>query len=167
METNISSASKLRLSTPYLIAVVALTLILPALSVFSESMMHGVRLTSLALIGKWFIFWAVGVRLFAAGLRQVINPAFTARDIFHIEDRSSHAVVRELGFANICFGAVGIISLFIPQWRLVSAFASGLFYGIAGINHLVKKPASSNEALALISDIFIFLVLLVYVTLIS
>jgi hypothetical protein len=165
METNISSKSKAKLSTPYLIVVVSLTLILPALSALAESLMHGVRFTSLTLIGKWFIFWAVGVRLFTAGLRQVINPAFTARDIFHIEDRSSHVIVKELGFANICFGAVGIISLFIPQWRIVSAFGSGLFYGIAGINHLVKKAASPNEAVALVSDIFIFLALAVYVAL--
>ena len=30
------------------------------------------------LVGKWFVFWAVGARLFIAGIRQVIQPAFTA-----------------------------------------------------------------------------------------
>jgi hypothetical protein len=59
----------------------------------------------------------------------------------------------------------GILSLFLPQWRIVSAFGSGIFYGIAGINHLIKKPAGANEMLALVSDIFIFLCLLIYILL--
>jgi hypothetical protein len=31
------------------------------------------------LVGKWFVFWAaVGVRLGLAGLRQILQPSFTA-----------------------------------------------------------------------------------------
>jgi hypothetical protein len=163
METSTISESKAKLNRPYALAVVSLTILLPALSVFLEWKLRGGPLTSLALTVKWFIFWAVGVRQFTAGLRQVINPAFTAKDIFHIEDTASHTIVKELGFANICFGAVGIISLFLPAWRIVSAFGSGLFFGIAGINHIAKKPASPNEALALVSDLFIFVGLLLFV----
>jgi hypothetical protein len=165
METNAFSESRERLNRPYALAVVSLTIILPALSVLVEWKLRGGPLTSLVLTGKWFIFWAVGVRLFTAGLRQVINPTFTAKDIFHIRDTASHAIVRELGFANICFGATGIISLFLPAWRIVSAFGSGLFYGIAGFNHIARKPASPNELLALVSDLFIFVALLLYVLL--
>jgi hypothetical protein len=128
-----------KLNKPYLIGVLALTLILPALSVFIQWLMNRDQLISLALMGKWFIFWAVGLRLFIAGLRQVINPLFTAKEIFHIENKESHVIVRELGFANVCFGLIGIISLFLPQWRIVSAFGSGIFYGIAGVNHLIKN----------------------------
>jgi hypothetical protein len=165
MEMNTFPESKAKLNKPYCLAVVSLTIILPVLSVLVEWKVRGGSLTSLSLTGKWFIFWAVGVRLFTAGLRQVINPTFTAKDIFHIEDNASHAIVRELGFANICFGAVGIISLFLPPWRIVSAFGSGLFYGIAGFNHIAKKAASPNEVLALLSDLFIFVALLLYVLL--
>jgi hypothetical protein len=163
MATNNFSTPKEKFSKPYAAAVVSLTVILPAMSAFAESVMRGERFASAGVLGKWFIFWAVGVRLFSAGIRQVVDPAFTARDIFHIENSASHAIVRELGFANICFGVIGIISLFLPQWRIVGAFGSGLFYGIAGFNHLIKKPASLNETIALVSDIFIFLVLLAYV----
>jgi hypothetical protein len=157
--------NKTKLNKPYLIGVIALTLILPALSVFIQWLMNKGLLISPALISKWFIFWAVGLRLFIAGLRQVINPLFTAKEIFHIENKQSHIIVRELGFANICFGLIGIMSLFFPTWRIVSAFGSGIFYGIAGVNHLIKKPAGPNETIALVSDIFIFIVLLVYVLL--
>jgi hypothetical protein len=57
------------------------------------------------------------------------------------------------------------MSLFFPPCRIVSAFGSGIFYGIAGINHLIKKPASPNETIALVSDIFIFIALFIYVLL--
>jgi|SRR5271170_6751287 len=146
----------------YLFVVLAFSLFLPALSVLSEWLITKNPPDPLALIGKWFIFWAVGVRLLMAGLRQVFNPAFTAKDIFHIDHAASHAIVRELGFANICFGLIGVISLFLPAWRLVSAFGSGLYYGIAGVNHFVRKGLSANETVAMVSDIFIFLILTVY-----
>jgi hypothetical protein len=159
------NGNKAGVSKPYLFAVLALSLFLPALSVLSEWLISKNPTDSLAIIGKWFIFWAVGVRLLMAGLRQVFNPVFTAKDIFHINHVPSHAIVRELGFANICFGLIGVISLFLPAWRLVSAFGSGLYYGIAGVNHFVKKVASANEMVAMVSDIFIFLDLAIYVVL--
>ena len=37
------------------------------------------------LIAKWFVFWSVGVRLTVAGIRQIANPLFTAKDIFQGE----------------------------------------------------------------------------------
>ena len=114
------------------------------------------------LIGKWFIFSAVGLRLFLAGIKQTTDPAFTAKEIFHIDNPQIFPVVRELGFANLCFGLIGILSLWFPGWRIVSAFGSGLYYGIAGIQHLIKKSAGTNEKFALITDIMIFIFLLVY-----
>jgi len=97
-----------------------------------------------------------------AGIKQTTNPAFTAKEIFHIENPDSLPIVRELGFANLCFGLVGIVSLFMPTWRVVSAFGSGLYYGIAGMQHLLKKPAGINEKFALVTDVLIFILLLVY-----
>jgi len=119
--------------------------------------------TSHSEIGKWFIFSAVGLRLFIAGIKQTTNTAFTLKELFHMDSPESFPIIRELGFANLCFGLIGIISLFLPQWRIVSAFGSGLYYGFAGIQHLLKKPVGTNEKFALITDIVIFLFLLVYV----
>jgi len=79
-----------------------------------------------------------------------------------MNSNESHPILRELGFANLCFGLVGIMSLFFPQWRVVSAFGSGLYYGIAGFQHLIKKPVGGNELFALVTDIIIFVLLLVY-----
>lgn len=114
------------------------------------------------LLGKWFIFSAVGLRLFLAGIKQVKNPEFTAKQIFHIDSPESFPILRELGFANICFGLVAIVSLFKPEWRIVSAFASGLYYGIAGVQHALKKTSGINEKFALWTDLIIFVLLFIY-----
>jgi hypothetical protein len=150
------------LNTRYVFVVLASTIFFPAISIFIEWLTNRDQPVSFELAGKWFIFYAVGYRLLLAGVMQIANPSFTAKEIFHIRDKTAYPIVRELGFANLCFGLIGIISLFLPQWRIVSAFGSGLYYGIAALNHIIKKPAGANETLALVSDIFIFLVLLIY-----
>jgi len=162
--------SKSSANKGYIIGVSALTFLLPVISAVIEYytctgsfiMLHS-AVFLIALLGKWFIFYAVGIRLLLAGIRQIKNPGFTAKEIFHIESDAVLPIVRELGFANLCAGLVGIIALFIPPWRMVSAFSSGLYYGIAGLYHFIKKPAGLNEQFALITDIVIFLLLAVYI----
>lgn len=146
----------------YIVLVSLLTFALPTICSAGEILINKDTAFSFALTGKWFIFSAVGLRLFIAGVKQATDPAFTAKEIFHIDNPDSFPIVRELGFANLCFGLIGIISLFLPQWRIVSAFGSGLYYGIAGLQHLLKKPAGINEKFALVTDIIIFLLLLAY-----
>jgi hypothetical protein len=146
----------------YIIVVSALTFLVPVIGSVVEVLINKSEAFSFSLMGKWFIFSAVGLRLFLAGIKQTTDPAFTAKEIFHIDSPQSFPILRELGFANLCFGLIGIISLFLPQWRIVSAFGSGLYYGIAGLQHLIKKPAGANEKFALVTDIIIFLFLLEY-----
>jgi hypothetical protein len=146
---------------PYLIVVSLLTFVLPAIAFIVEHLINDTSLT-FALFGKWFIFSAVGLRLFLAGIRQTTKPSFTAKEIFHIDNPDSFPIVLELGFANLCFGLVGIVSLFRPEWRVVSAFASGLYYAFAGLLHLIKKPSGTNEKFALWTDLIISTVLCLY-----
>ena len=152
----------MKVNKQYIITVSVLTFVLPSFCFFGESVIMNTSAATFTLFGKWFIFSAVGLRLFLAGIKQTTNPAFTAKEIFHMKSEESFPVVRELGFANLCFGLVGIISLFIPAWRIVSAFASGLYYGIAGLQHLFKKQPGINEQFALVTDLLIFLLLLLY-----
>ncbi len=146
----------------YVISVLAFTILLPLICSVVQILIEKNTALSFELLGKWFIFSAVGIRLFLAGIRQSTNPAFTAKEIFHIDTPVVFPILRELGFANICFGLIGIASLFFPQWRIVSAFGSGLYYGMAAALHLFRKPAGGNEKFALITDLFIFGFLLVY-----
>jgi len=146
----------------YIAVVTILTFILPLICSVAQVLINKDIPFSFDLIGKWFIFSAVGLRLFIAGIKQTTDPAFTAKEIFQLDNPEGLPVVRELGFANLCFGLIGIVSLFLPQWRVVSAFGSGLYYGIAGLQHFLKKPVGANEKFALVTDIIIFLFLLAY-----
>jgi hypothetical protein len=145
----------------YLINVLVVMLILPVVSVLFETLTHS-SVFGWALIGKWFVFWAIGVRLFTAGIRQVAKPAFTAQEIFHISSEESFVIVKELGYANICLGLAGILSLHSIAWCQLAGIAGGLYFGLAGILHVIKKPVSTNETIALISDIYVFVLIAIY-----
>jgi hypothetical protein len=140
---------------PYIVGVSVITFLLPPVSGVAEHVIGNEPLAWVK-VGKWFIFYAVGLRLFLAGLRQSLKPAFTAKAIFHMEGTEAYPVIRELGFANLCFGLIGLISLFVPQWRMVSAFGSGIYYGLAAGLHLFRKADGINERFALYTDILIF-----------
>jgi hypothetical protein len=138
--------------------VVALTMFaLPTLSVAIEFEAHPAPL--LLLVGKWFVFWAVGVRLVTAGLRQLFHPGFTAREIFHIEGDEALTLVRELGVSNFAVGVVGLAAVAIPTFVLPSAITAGVFYGVAGARHVLETGRSRNQTLAMLSDLFVFAVL--------
>jgi hypothetical protein len=148
----------------YFINVVLLLLVFPAGSVVAESVFSGHSPSIISLIGKWFVFWAAGVRLFIAGVRQVIQPQFTAEEIFDIHDRGSFVIVRELGFANLSMGFLGIASILRPSWVIPAALAGGLYYGLAGLGHVFQKGRNAKENMAMVSDIFISLVLIAFVS---
>ena len=147
----------------YFVTVVLLLLVLPLASLLIDRAHAGHTLTALFLTGKWFVFWGVGIRLFIAGLRQTIQPAFTAREIFRIQDSSAFPVVREIGFANLSMGLLAICTIFRPDWIVPAATVGGLYYGFAGALHLPHKQKNAKENMAMFSDFFIFLVLLVFV----
>lgn len=146
----------------YTYSTILLMLVLPLISITIELIFFK-KYDLMLLIGKWFIFWAIGIRQFTAGIKQTLDPAFTLERILNIRNSESHVVVRELGFANICMGVLGIVSLFVEQFRLSAAIVSGLFMGLAGILHIMRKPDGRNEVIAMITNIFIFIVMLIIV----
>jgi hypothetical protein len=148
----------------YLVSVILLLLVFPACSVAAELLWRHGAADVLLLIGRWFTFWAVGVRLLIAGLRQVIQPRFTAEEIFEIKDRGAFAIVRELGFANLSMGALGLLSLARSEWIVPAAVVGGLYYGLAGAGHVFRSNRNFQENVALVSDLFIFILLAVFVT---
>jgi hypothetical protein len=82
------------------VAVAVLTmLVLPVGSIIAEHLMSPAA-PIVGLIGRWFVFWGVGVRLGLAGMRQTLQPAFTARAIFHMTTDEALPLVRELGVAT-------------------------------------------------------------------
>jgi len=137
----------------YLLIVATTMLILPLSSVVVEFSMAGSSFNAIQAVEKWFLFWAFGVRLFVAGLRQVVQPSFTVKHIFEIQDSKANIVVQELGFANISFGIVGILSLPFPGWSIPALLLGTSFYGLAGINHIFKEK-NRTEWIAMMSDLY-------------
>ena len=144
----------------YLAMVVLTMLLLPVASIIIE---HSVvpAASLIFLVGRWFVFWSVGVRLALAGLRQFFQPTFTAKEIFHMSDEVL-PLVRELGVANVATAAVGLLSLLFPSFVVPVAISACIFYGVAGIRHLAERNRSRNQTIAMASDLFLFAVLAGY-----
>jgi len=147
----------------YIAGVILLMVIGPALSVAIEAAASHHAVSIFALTAKWFVFWVVGIRLFTAGVRQALQPRFTAAEIFEVHDPASHPIVREVGFGNLSMGTLGIFSLYRPGWLVPAAIVGGLYYGLAGLLHVSRKGKNVIEQTTMISDAFAFVVLLVVV----
>jgi hypothetical protein len=144
-------------------AVVLLLFVLPAVSVLAEKLVFHSAADWMALIGRWFVFWPVGVRQFLAGAMQVVRPDFTSERIFQIKDPAALGIVREVGFGNLAMGTIGLASLWIPGWVVPAAVAGGLYYGLAGVGHAARGGGNFLEHTAMISDIWIFALLAAFV----
>jgi hypothetical protein len=146
----------------YLAVVLGFMLVLPVASIAVEALVHsGADLWVLVL--KWFVFWGVGARLVIAGIRQIANPVFTAKDIFEIDDVRAGKIVQELGFWNLSGGLIALMSLAYPGWALPAGVAGGLFFGLAGWQHWRNGHRTTNENIAMVSDLWLFAVLAVVV----
>ena len=145
----------------YFAIVVLLLFILPAASVAIEALRSSHSFLDPVLVLRWWTFWAVGVRLFVAGIRQVVQPRFTAEEIFEIRDASVLPIIREIGFANLSMGFIALCSLVRPDWTIPAAIVGGLYYGLAGLGHVTRRKRNAKESTAMISDLFACLVLLI------
>jgi hypothetical protein len=109
----------------YFIPVLLLVLIFQVASVTAEATLSRHTVSMIFLIGRWFVFWAVAIRRLITRARQVVQPQFTAEEIFGIHDRGSFAIVREAGFANSSIGILGICSIFRIGWIVPAAASFG------------------------------------------
>ncbi len=146
----------------YYVLVTALMVVLPIFSIAGEWLATP-DASLILLIGKWFVFWVVGVRLFTAGIKQILQPEFTAKTIFEIEDPGATKVVSELGIANFAMGLLGLASLYFSSWTMPAAVAGVIFYGFAGIRHLGNQKRNSIENVATATDLWAALVLAVFI----
>ena len=145
----------------YFISLLLLLLVIPATSVAIEAMHVGAGADIMGLVGKWFVFWACGVRLFVAGIMQTMHPEFTAKSIFEIDAPAARAIVREVGFGNLAMGTLGLATILEPSWAVPAAIVC-FYYGLAGFGHVFRR-GNLKEQVALWSDLAIFLLLAVFV----
>jgi hypothetical protein len=142
----------------YLIGITVLMVIAPAASVLL-GLHHSPRARVDALTLRWAVIWMVGMRLFIAGIRQVLQPRYTAVTILGIEHADSLLVVRELGFANLALGAIGLGSVLWTHWTIPAAVSGAIFYGLAGLNHLRSGQRTASARIAMFSDLWALIAL--------
>ena len=146
----------------YVGTLIVLMLIFPMASIALEVFVQDHGVLAVAIVGKWFVFWAVGMRLLIAGLRQIVQPRYTAETILGVKDPGAMLIVRELGFANTAIGSAGLGSLYLAGWVLPVAVIGAIFYGLAGINHVTHRSRNTLENVAMTSDFFAAVVLLIF-----
>ena len=143
----------------YIILVLLQTLLLPLASGSLQLALAGGN--PLVVYGIWWAFWGVGTRLLVAGISQLVNPARTAKGILGIDDRGAEQVVNELGFANLCLGAVALVVPFAPEFTIAAAVPGALYLGLAGFRHVAKRGKGRDENVATWTDLLVFVVVLV------
>lgn len=138
------------------VSIVSFFYILPLISIITDVLVFKeTRLPQVVL--KWCVFYGVGLRLFTAGIKQALNPSFTAKSIFTVTDEKVFSIVRELGFANICSGFIGTVSLFVTSFRYAAAILGCLYFLLAFMQHLARKNKNSTEMFVTITDLSIVL----------
>jgi len=142
-------------------ATILLTMVILPIASIAYEMPSITSFGTFLLVGlKWFAFWAVGVRLVLAGVTQVVRPRFTVKGILGFDEPRAYVLAQELGFANIALGLAGLLSMLFASWSLPVAFAGGVFLGLAGINHWFRPGRTMRENVAMISDLWAALILL-------
>ena len=144
----------------YLIAI-GTTVVLPLFSIVIECLSQP-EPDLLFLVGKWFVFWGIGVRLLLAGLMQATRPSFTASTILGVQDPDAGKIVVELGYANIAMGLIGALSLLISAWIPPAGLAGGLFLGMAGLKHITNAERNTKENVAMATDLVVFVMVAIY-----
>ncbi len=147
----------------YFVMVIGLMVVAPLASIAVELAVAQGNADLLFVVGKWFLFWGAGVRLFVAGVSQVIRPQFTAQNILGETTAAANLVVQELGFANLGIGAASIAGAWVSGWAVPVAIVPAIFLTAAGLRHIAKKGKNSKELLALATDLLVGLVLVVFV----
>ncbi len=150
----------MKLST-YKIMIICLMIVFPIVSGLIE-LANTAYNPAILVFGKWFVFWGIGVRLLIAGIRQIAKPNLTSEEILGIKGSEAWVLVRELGFANLGLGLIGVLSLWLTGWGYAAGLAGGLFLTLAGIGHLKKQQRNSDENLAMVTDLLVGIIGLLY-----
>jgi len=134
---------------------ILLVAVLPIFAAAIESCIDHVGL-NWSTYWKWFIFWGVGIHLFFKGIKLASAPQFTGLSLSSFKNSERYLLLLELGFANMALGSMGILSVINDQWRLIAAIAAAIYFGLADMLRLLKKPGGRHELVALLYNLLVF-----------
>ncbi|MFO1128590.1 MAG: DUF6790 family protein [Rhodospirillales bacterium] len=142
-------------------AIVLVTMVVAPLVCIGAELATATGVGELLIVAtRWFVFWAVGVRLLLAGVSQIMRPGFTTKAILGVDEPQAYVLAQELGFANTAIGLAGVLSIVFSIWALPIAFVGGVFFGLAGLNHLRRPQRNRRENIAMITDLWAAVILL-------
>ena len=81
-------------------------------------------------------------------------------EIFDLANVKAFPIVREIGFANLAMGTLASWTIFRSPWLVPAAIVVCIYYGLAGLGHLLRDERNLKETVAMVSDAVAFLVLL-------
>jgi hypothetical protein len=151
----------------YLVNVFGIILVLPIISIGINVFINfkkKIKNNFPEIIGNWFVFWSIGIRLFTAGLMQIFNPIYTANLLqLNLND---FIVIRELGLSNFSIGLLGIISFFKHGLQKYVCLYILIFFSSASIIHITRllQHVYFGEIITLITNVFIIIVSICVIT---
>ncbi|MDD3753356.1 MAG: hypothetical protein PHQ17_02200 [Methanobacterium sp.] len=112
----------------------------------------------------WFLGFGIGVGSIFSGLAQIVSPEIVAQSV----GWPNSPFLREVGFANISYGILGILSIKYRSFWAPTIIAYAVFMWGAAISHIhniqqTGNLASGNAGTVLYLDILmpiIFILLL-------
>ncbi|PVD52239.1 hypothetical protein DC498_10980 [Terrimonas sp.] len=143
--------------TQIILADIFLLTALPVLSVIAEHQFHHTDVNTI-LVGRWFIFWTVGIRLLVAGFTQVITAHRQGNTILLRGDPNGDTR-KIIGLVKILLAGLGFLCMINNEWSLLAAITVGLYIGLAGFQHDFKKPITWEDWIYMIYDLLVFLMI--------
>jgi hypothetical protein len=111
------------------------------------------------VIGKWFIFWSLGIRLVIAGLMQLVNPAYT-NNLLQL-GLSDFIIIRELGLANLSIGLLCTISFIKKSLQGYVCLYMFIYFTGASILHILRIGSINfDEFITLITNVILVIIAL-------
>lgn len=123
------------------------------------------RIIELLLV--WFLGFGIGVGSIFSGLTQVFSPEMVAQSV----GWPNTPFLREVGFANISYGILGLLSIRYRSFWAPTIIAYTVFMWGAAIGHIFNIQQTGNVAagnagtvlyLDILMPIFFIILLLAY-----
>lgn len=128
--------------------LLALTVLLPLVSV-AVARVSVPESALLPLVGRWFVFWAAGLRLFLDGAGQLFR-------------RRAAGFRPEAAVAALAIGATGLMAVHRTHWTPAAAMAGGIFLGGLALVRLAQGGRSRAATAGAAGDLFAAAMLGVY-----
>ena len=143
------------------VAVILLMIALPLICIITEHLISAEPIDPV-LIGKWFMFWGMGVQLFLTGLLGYLALRIASLKNWTDTRTAYFSGIGDSKLLNIAVGVLAMLSLYFNRFREATAIAGGIFFGLRAFGRLIRKSDLGGESLLILSDLFLFCMILLY-----